>query len=1841
MRSKTEAEAELNSAIDSFNKNQLNAARKLFRELRDDPSTPDDVRSQAKTYLFHLDQDILKQIQRAKGVEREALIEQAIAQELKYTWTGSAGTLEMLLEKTRAEIQREADQTAKERDKEAKTALESRNFEIARKLYQEASEAGRISDALKQELVGKIQQVNKAEEDDKRVLQLVQDAEAADKRADYDAAKKSLEDANKLQTNLTQVQKIQPAIPDLGTRLEAATQKAKQAEDAQTLYRQASEREKVNPSEALGLYEQAARLAQTLLLTELARQAQDGRDSAQIELDNRKQEAEKQAGLAREAFRQHDLERAASLVEGALRWYELTTAKELQAQIQRAQELVPQAKQQKDEGLEALKKHDYTGAHDLFQRAVNLLAEIPELKGFDTKLPELIGKADAGKRDVEAVRDTIKLAQTALKTPRQLSAAITRLYANFGEKEAEEHRSRLRALFRREATGKLREFLYVADELIQAKSQDELWTIVRAYSIAPAPKNGTNLWSALWDTLGKPAPEKGDGIIWLPFELSAEIYQHGTSEWSDYARNEPGGAIPALNARLEIALSQFKHLQAAQETFAQKFAPLVEKGLASTNAKRWEDAVQDWNEIWQTLNNPNVVAPDTAYVLGLQNDYPGEAGRCVGLAFTTRENLMSAARGVAYLENQWFQEQQPILEALITREDDSLEAQESVRHLERRERHLKEIKNTFVQAAPPARQSEFPELPILTELAALRAKYAEMVGVRARFNEAWECINDKRLAEAEAILRGLAAQHPDWVKVNSALETTEKLTQFVKEQATAQATDNIGKEWDALNEILALAPKSAWAQQRRDELVTRYREWEQAQAKLDDARRDLALGDYDQVILGMTAILALFRMDDANKLREEAEKRKKSVERLKKLKQEARNALQGGDFDQAIECANDAKILDANDPLKDLRDQAQIVQDIVRQAETAQTAEEKATVEARFDALPAHLRGIERVQKIWSSLSDERSEEERLEQAKQEARDEHWSRVLDAVGDAQRRGKLGHEWARLRNQSLDKIKSKIDAILRDPKNGDLQEAQEWLDTLQVNGLTDPQTDKLQNRVERAVLLRRASDSADLEDAQLEELDSDLSSFRREHGTDRAIASAYHQVHFRVLILQADRYQSPPKPDYVQATNKLKEAKAIAHTNAEKDQANDLLARIATESALQQAEQLLSQDKWQEALKELEAANPEDTRVKARKGELAQIRDQLAQVEEYQRRNTLRDLGEAVTALEQMLTTRPTFKPAIEWREKIASQAEERAKQAAEKQEWWEEVAAYELLVRVAPAAKTRSKAAHDAFDNYVRNLRDEYDTAIKNVDIQVSELADLVGKYEKIPAEQRTSGSGALHYNLEELRKRLQEVREVERLTLQGQRLLEPAQRTGGWDQLDNVLTELREKHSDYWRRKEVQELSALVKQHKDKRQKIEGLQKQYKEKRDKTRESAAAPMGNRERIREIQREGEELFQSALENNDKIRKEDPQDVYELRGWTDKSEIDPYEKEAQELRELKTQLHSVAQSLLTGLDQIDAADQCDDEAEPIYQNAEGDSDMEKAIALWNNAVSLREQAENAFRYAAASPRSTSPRINVLIDEGASQAKLAKDKKDTRETKKLAAKARLLAITTLRQDADENYRQGLEHPRQKRNYWDSALSRYRDIRELNPRDKQANQRIREIEAWKIEDDRRRVIKWILAAGGIAGLAILALLWWAFTQGPFNTALTGTPTATPTLAISPHPPTATPLPTDTPFPTSTVTATATFTATATPTATRAPEPVKPVTCVLINNAWVRQEPDDDSTPLALLAAGQQIQVTDRLERVDPKDNKSKLWYKVTGYGALGFGYINASIAKLSCVQ
>lgn len=1837
MRSKTQAEVDLNSAIDSFNKNQLNAARPLLRKLHDDPSTPDEVRSQAKTYLFHLDQDILKQIQSTKGFEREALIEQALAQGLKYTWTANAGTLEKLREKTDEEIERAADLEAIDRAGEAKKALVSRNFEGARKLYQEASEIRRISDALKQELDGKIEQVKRAEEDDKRVLQLVQDAEAADKRADYDATKKSLEDASKLQANLTQVQKIQPAIPDLGTRLEAATQKAKQAEDAHTLYRQASEREKVNPSEALGLYEEAARLAQTLLLTELARQAQDGRDSAQIELDNRKQEAEKQAGLAREAFRQHDLKRAASLVEGALRWYPLTTAGELQAQIQRAQELVPQAKQQKDAGLEALNKHDYTGAHEFFQNAINLLGEIPELRDFDTDLPELIGKADAGKRDVEAVRDTIKLAQTALKTPRQLSAAITRLYANFGEKEAEEHRSRLRALFRREATGKLREFLYVADELIQAKSQDELWTIVRTYSSAPAPKDGTNLWSALWDTLGKPAPEKGDGIIWLPFELSAEIYQHGTSEWSDYARNEPGGAIPALNARLEIASSQFKHLQAAQETFAQKFAPLVEKGLASTNAKRWEDAVQDWNEIWQTLNNPNVVAPDTAYVLGLQNDYPGEAGRCVGLAFATRENLMSAARGVAYLENQWFQEQQPILEALITREDDSLEAQESVRHLERRERHLKEIKNTFVLAAPPARQSEFPELPILTELAALRAKYAEMVGVRARFNEAWECINDKRLAEAEAILRGLAAQHPDWVKVNSALETTEKLTQFVKEQATAQATDNIGKEWEALNEILALAPKSAWAQQRRDELVTRYREWEQARAKLDDAQRDLALGDYDQVILGMTAILALFRMDDANKLREEAEKRKKSVERLKKLKQEARNALQGGDFDQAIECANDAKILDANDPLKDLRDQAQIVQDIVRQAETAQTAaqtaEEKATVEARFDALPAHLRGIERVQKIWSSLSDERSEEERLEQAKQEARDEHWSRVLDAVGDAQRRGKLGHEWARLRNQSLDKIKSKIDAILRDPKNGDLQEAQEWLDTLQVNGLTDPQTDKLQNRVERAVLLRRASDSADLEDAQIEELDSDLSSFRREHGTDRAIASAYQQIHFRVLILQADRYQSPPRPDYVQATNKLKEAKAIAHTNAEKDQANDLLARIATESALQQAEQLLSQDKWQEALKELEAANPEDTRVKARKDELAQIRDQLAQVEEYQRRNTLQDLGEAVTLLDRM---RPTFKPVIEWREKIARQAEERAKQAAEKQEWWEEVAAYELLVRVAPAAKTRSKAARDAYDNYVRNLYEEYDTAIKNVDIQVSELSVLVGKYEKIPAEQRTSGSGTLHYNLEELRKRLQEVKEVERLTLQGQRLLEPAQRTGGWDQLDNVLTELREKHTDYWRRKEVQELSTFVKQHKDKRKKIEGLQKQYKEKRDKTRESATAPMGNRERIREIQREGEELFQNAVEDNDKIRKEDPQDFYELRGWADKTEVDPYEKEAQELTELKTQLQSVAQSLLTGLDQIDEADQRGGEAEQKYQNAEGDSDMEKAIALWSNAVSLCEQAENAFRYAAASPRSTSPRINVLIDEGASQAKLAKDNKDARKTEKLAAEARLLAITTLRQDADENYLQGLENPRQKRKYWNLALPQYREIVALNQCDEQAKRRIRDIEVpdpfpiWPI-----------LAAGGIAGLAILTLLWWAFTQGPFNTALTGTPTATPTLAISPRPPTATPLPTDTPFPTSTATATATFTATASPTATRTPEPVRPVTCVLINNAWVRQEPDDGSTGLALLAAGQQIQVTDRLERVDPKDNKSKLWYKVTGYGALGFGYINASIAKLSCVQ
>lgn len=777
--------------------------------------------------------------------------------------------------------------------------------------------------------------------------------------------------------------------------------------------------------------------------------------------------------------------------------------------------------------------------------------------------------------------------------------------------------------------------------------------------------------------------------------------------------------------------------------------------------------------------------------------------------------------------------------------------------------------------------------------------------------------------------------------------------------------------------------------------------------------------------------------------------------------------------------------------------------------------------------------------------------------------------------------------------------------------------------------------QLLQRAQKLVLARQRLSAGDAEGA--EALLRPLADARP---SDAMLAVEYKRARFEALMKRARAAASPP-PRWKDAVEHLQEALGLQAADGE---AQRLLREARLERGLQLCEEYLRGGKLpDEARSALLGLDPDHPRVKAVRERLGVIEDKLRETGD---RLEAQDLETAVEAVDTILAQRATYRPAVEKRKAILDDALRRALKAEEdgdlgQAEKWYRLARDKGLDEVRNRGREGVGRIGQELDSRLDQLIDRVDRALNNPDLTEADRSALEVELKAMVAIAPDRRPETVRVKLEAIQNRKGLISKVEAHLEKAEQFLIAITGAANAMVVDQYLAQARGELENargvthFAGRSRCSELNLQVSDHRGKYQAVQQKTQAYQEALNALAQPVeftppiTADTVTDKRVSEVVEAGERLLEAAIKLNQEIAGLDPENLYRLRVWPDRSkpEQEPLQVELRELERKKSELGQVGNALQEALGLRDSGAAKAQAARPAQAEADDDKKLEEAAAAWDKAAGEIARAATQLKKIKA-PVAPLPHTKLLYD--LVKPLLSECAATESEARGNATKLKetLDEIGPYRENANSNWLDNELSPRL--GTIDSLLSLYEEILKRNPIDGKAKERMRVLKAKRSEiaaaNNRWRRF-WIAAGVGVPLIGLLVAAGVLFfapggTYNPFTPTPTLTATHTRTLAPSSTP--LPPSPTHTPPPTAT--APATFTPPPTPT---------PQACVLENSGWIREGPSDSTVGLANLRAGSQVQIVDARTGDD-----GALWYEVVNPGGNPpTGFINPRLFPATC--
>jgi hypothetical protein len=577
------------------------------------------------------------------------------------------------------------------------------------------------------------------------------------------------------------------------------------------------------------------------------------------------------------------------------------------------------------------------------------------------------------------------------------------------------------------------------------------------------------------------------------------------------------------------------------------------------------------------------------------------------------------------------------------------------------------------------------------------------------------------------------------------------------------------------------------------------------------------------------------------------------------------------------------------------------------------------------------------------------------------------------------------------------------------------------------------------------------------------------------------------------------------------------------------------------------------------------------------------------------------IPEAMKALDRLLSELADFPPAQKARQEIIKDLLARGRKA-EQSDLWEAKRLYEILEQVAPVeadgsnlGQVRQRLAQDldALSERVTNGVDRPEN------LGISQCAGLITEIEHIPQVERDT---TMRTNLEALKRYKRLIGVVNEYVVKAKALLQQAYRDKKkYSLVDNQLNlACAEERGIFSTRDAVRDLRERLGRQQRLHEEVEGRTEAYASSMRQVRQEVAELRSDDPaRVKAILDEARNLITQALDTGDEIKELDPKNLYGLRKWFDENKPDPLGGERKQLQAYKANVETIGQALLAGLASWHNAQEHQAQATKAGETLSRDKDYERVIGLWEGTARLCQEAQPRLQTAISTSPQTS-RARALTQDASGIQKQVEELLQHNQKQAHHFRDELKRLQEAYGEAQE-----AEDEAHSCSAWRMAQRAYGAVLGINSAYEPARAgRMRcqqEIEA------SCKAKPWWAYALAVSGVALIGFLIWVF--GFDGLAPPETATATPTQALVTGAPTLSPMPTR-----FAATPTVTPGPASMPAPTWTPSPtVPPRICHIYDagSAWVRSQPNTQTTGVRLLSRGTELSVVDFIDRPDGK------WY------------------------
>ena len=1532
----------------------------------------------------------------------------------------------------------------------------------------------------------------------------------------------------------------------------------------------------------------ALNIAQELRLESLQNELDALIADAQAQIKQRKDQAYTKIGQGNKALRDQKWEQAEEHFNAAAALAPLDIIDGLVAQARAGKEAGDEVKNLVAAGKKAVAPRE---KFSNFLRARELAPDFPELD-------DLI---EAARKELAAIWMAATHGEFDLgfETPDDLQDNINQLLAEVGEALGLPIAEERRRIFGRVAVRKLREYV---ETYAEPKIMDgEFAAAIKVYDDAAA--------------------------MWYSSDLrqgSATRQRYEGEPLSKHIRRE------ALEARLVIIADQ-KQLAVQAANIYPSLQANLQSGESALSESQYANARERFELV---INDIASQPPDTRFALR-------------GVESLAQHNLSTTLRHWAGQISAEVKGGLAKAAQLRDQGDEHLdEAFFKVDPLKQRSAEIRELRQRFEEVTPAIQHVGWGAPDYQQETEELYNQIILFRNSRAALAEAEAYMASGSYAEAKARFEVIALD-TDWGQI--AAERVKNLRQLQNLKAKVEKARN-DREYhaalDGLGKIISLDGRGEWAKNLQRQLRPLADRRRDVETYLDQARAALDRRDWESAKAHIDKALHLEESyPPALKLQAEAQQGQVKKQAYQKARGDVvdvfnlANSLR--DYEQAFDHAKTILDYDPDDRIgSNYHQLCERILDLGGRIRDAMTMKKWSEAEKLLaEAQPYHpdsnyFSSLGR--EIDQKLAEQLAYEQLLEAAQKALKAKDWATALLKAARASEKRKRVKEPQLIADQARVELLKTVQQTLGRDKTIDLENfnlgrvALEAIRTAEGAGeLADEMA--LLDRARRLLDAQSAIERGDLERAQ-----TTLSPIAEDDPGDIVVQSIYEQAQFAVFLNSGKEALAPP-PKYKTAVDFLRKA---VNLRTDDEEARRLKEEAELGYGLELFDQALRKGDLDEAGQAVRGLPQESPQV-VDACNLLKLVDENHQdaVQKYAQP----DHEAALEAVDGILTAvraaRKTFPPAEALRGEILENALERARESESNEDYEQALGYYRLckekgLDHIREAGRQQVEAIQNQLEQEFDNLLIRVQRAIVNPDITEPERGALEADFDtalrRLP-ERSTHHASEFFVSIKGLRPLIAEVDEnLARVQNEKQKALVEAQTYEDaslhLQEMENFLEKARSVGvGQFVQRQEIRNLGRELSTHKSLRDETRRKWNEYQRAKvdlvSKPYQKLSHESLTNEQIEQIHGEGIKQCEKVLALNRTVKSLDEDNTYKVRNWPDIQKPDPLEKEYKELQRQKFELSQTANVLKESLKKYQDASEADRQAENVLKKPVQDDQFRVAVDLWEMAIeAYQDVATRLGNYADQSaPVNPLPYTRSLFSacrplREACQNALKKAAKKRQEANDVHE--RLLEI---RPDAVENY--GSWRSQQSssfakwstsaRQYAEAAHEHYREIDQLNPYDQDAKSRVNELKKYAAAVKARRNRLLLAGVGGIMVVVIGLAFYLTLRPGGVLNAFTATPTASPTSTYTPFPTgTALPTYTSTPGPTATFTVTpipptATNTLPATPT---------PISCMVINSGWLREEPDSQSTGLTLLSSGTHYRVVNWFQ-----DQNGDSWFKV----------------------